>query len=512
VGRSSWIWVVLALLPHSLSAEAKVVIGSKNFEESRLLAEIFAQLIEERTDLQVERRFGLAGTQICFEALKTGVLDLYPEYTGTGLASILGEDASDNSAETLRTVRKRFLETWDLWWLEPLGFENAYEIAVPGELARREDLSSISDLVRLSAALDAGFGFEFLQRQDGLPGLQQLYGLEFHRVQPLQQTLKYQAAAADEIQVLDVYTTDGRLALADLTVLDDDLGYFPAYEAAPLARLEILREHPEILTTLGLLAGAFDETAMRRLNFRLQEGAETEEAVAHDALAELGLTESSRFSPQSAESGSLWHFMWHERRRLGRQTLRHLILTFGALVAGIAVAIPLGLWLERRRALAEPLIRAVGLTQTIPSIALLAFMIPILGVGVVPAIVALWIYSLFPILRNTFTGVRDAAPQAVEAGTALGMTAAQVLRQVRLPLAAPVIMAGVRTAAVITVGTATLAAFIGAGGLGEPIVTGLQLANTQMILSGALPAAALALLVDFFLGRLETRLEPPGLG
>ena len=187
---------------------------------------------------------------------------------------------------------------------------------------------------------------------------------------------------------------------------------------------------------------------------------------------------------------------------------RYLQLSALALLAGIAVAVPLGLLLERRRRGAEAVIRLVGITQTVPSIALLAFMVPLVGVGFVPAALALWIYALFPIVRNTYSGVRDANPEAVEAATALGMTPGQVLRQVRLPLAAPIIMAGVRTAGVITVGTATLAAFIGAGGLGEPIITGLQLADSTIILSGALPAAALAIVVDLALGWVERRISP----
>ena len=503
--------LVAASAPLAARADGTVVVGSKNFEESRLLAEIFAQLLEARTDLEVERRFGLAGTQICFEALKTGALDLYPEYTGTGLASLLGEDPIGDASSTFLEVRRQFLERWDLWWLDPLGFENAYEIAVRGELAREKGLSTISDLARVSADLTAGLGFEFIERQDGLPGLAQTYGLEFDKVQPLQQALKYQAAVAGDIQVLDVYTTDGRLDLYDLKVLEDDQGFFPPYEAAPLVRADTLEAYPEIGFALGLLAGAFDESTMRGLNLRLQEQGDSEAAVAADALVALGLIGASRASVTTKRPRNIFGTMWATRGRLGQQTARHLLLTLGALLAGIAVAVPVGLWLERHRKLAEPTIRAIGLTQTIPSIALLAFMIPVLGVGVAPALVALWIYSLFPILRNTFTGVRDAAPEAVEAGTALGMTDGQILRQIRLPLAAPVIMAGIRTAAVITIGTATLAAFIGAGGLGEPIVTGLQLADTQLILSGALPAAALALLVDYGLGRIEKALQPPGL-
>ena len=188
--------------------------------------------------------------------------------------------------------------------------------------------------------------------------------------------------------------------------------------------------------------------------------------------------------------------------------LQHLLLVALALGAAILVALPLALALERARGIAEPVIGALGVLETIPSIALLAFMIPLFGIGVKPALVALWIYALYPIVRSAYSGVRDADPSAVEAAEALGMTPWQRLLSVRLPLAAPVIMAGIRTAAVITVGAATLAAFIGAGGLGEPIVAGLALADTSMILSGALPAAALALLVDGALALVERAVAP----
>jgi osmoprotectant transport system permease protein len=196
------------------------------------------------------------------------------------------------------------------------------------------------------------------------------------------------------------------------------------------------------------------------------------------------------------------------RGELVRLTLRHLLLVGISLLAALLVAIPLGLLLERTRGSAEGIIRLFAIVQTIPSIALLAFMIPLLGVGVVPALVALWLYTIYPILRNTFTGVRDAAPTAVDAAHALGMTGSQILWQVRLPLAAPVIMAGVRTAAVIGVGTATLAAFIGAGGLGDPIVSGLALSDTRMILFGAIPAALLAVLIDVALALVERAVTP----
>ena len=200
--------------------------------------------------------------------------------------------------------------------------------------------------------------------------------------------------------------------------------------------------------------------------------------------------------------------MWDRRATVTALLVRHLELVAFALFAAVIVAVPLGLGLERTRRIAEPTIGALGVLQTIPSIALLAFMIPLLGIGVVPALVALWLYALYPIARGTYTGVRDADPEAVNAAEALGTTPTQRLMWVRLPLAAPVIMAGIRTAAVITVGAATLAAFIGAGGLGEPIVAGLALADTRMILSGALPAAALALAVDGVLAIVEQFVTP----
>jgi osmoprotectant transport system permease protein len=504
--------LVLLALPAAAQQDT-VVVASKNFEESRLLAEMFAQLIESRTGLAVERRFGLAGTQVCFEALRSGAVDLYPEYTGTGLASILGAEPAGGAAATLATVRRRFLDRWDLWWLAPLGFENAYEIAVPRRLAEAHRLATLSDLAAVSAGLTAGFGYEFIERPDGLPGLRDAYGLAFARVRPLQQTLKYQAAGRGEVDVLDVYTTDGRLLTWDLVVLEDDRGFFPPYAAAPLVRGETLRRHPELAAVLSLLAGSLDEAAMRRLNLRLQEAGEAPEVVARDALAALGLAAGAAAEPPAApdRGGGFAAYLWRHRGDLGRRTAEHLAMSGLALLLGAAVAVPLGLVLERRRRAAEPVIRVVAVTQTVPSLALLAFMIPLLGIGVAPAVVALWIYSLFPILRNTYTGVRDADPEAVSAARALGMTRRQLLARVRLPLAAPVIMAGVRTAAVITVGTATLAAFIGAGGLGEPIVTGLQLADTRMILSGAVPAAVLALGVDGLLALLERALRPAGL-
>ena len=508
---------VLALLiwasPLLGSSTSTIIVGSKNFLENRLLAEMFAQLIELHTTLTVERRLGLAGTHICFQALTTGGIDLYPEYTGTGLVSILGESGIREPHAVLNRVRSEFRKRWNLWWLAPLGFDNSYALALRRDRAQALNIHSITDLVTAAPKLKAGLGYEFIQRADGLVGLKKLYGLEFHEVVGMQQSLKYQATDNGDVDVLDVYTTDGRLAEYDFVILEDDRRFFPPYDATALVRGETLKQHPELGTVLSLLTNALSPEHMRKLNLRIQEQGESIPTVAYEALFALNLVEKTQRSDSQTirASTSFFSYMWERRETLLTRAREHVELAGMGLSLGVALAIPLAFLLERWRKGAETMIRIIGMSQTIPSIALLAFMIPIFGVGALPAIMALWIYSLYPIVRNTFSGLRDAAPAVVETGRALGMTEWQILRSVRLPLAAPTIMAGIRTAAIWTVGTATLAAFIGAGGLGVPIVSGLQLADVHAILSGALPATMLALIVDGLLGWVERLVRPRGL-
>ena len=515
--------------PPSARSGEPVVVASKPFAESYLLAEIFAQLLESR-GFGVERRPGLGATELAFQALRTGAIHVYPEYTGTGLLAILGEEpgavadgGSPSPEEVYAHVDRVFRERWGIRWLPPLGFENTYAIAVRRETATRYDLETLSDLARVDSLLVAGFSPDFIGRSDGLPGLRAAYGLEPREVRSLLQAVKYQALAAGRVDVVDGYSTDGRIARYDLVILEDDRGFFPPYDAAPLVARALWEEMPAAAALLTRLGGRLDEATMRRLNRRVEVDGEAVERVAADALVEIGLVEDASGGPgarapaEAVRSGGareepgFWRYLWDRRDVTLDLALRHLLLVGLSLAAAILVAVPLGLGLERLRGSAEGVIRAVGLLQTIPSIALLAFMIPLLGIGVVPALVALFLYSLFPILRNTYTGVRDADPVAVDAARALGMTPGQLLRHVRLPLASPVIMAGIRTSAVINVGTATLAAFIGAGGLGDPIVAGLALSDTTMILSGAVPAALLAVGVDAALGGAERLLAPQGL-
>jgi osmoprotectant transport system permease protein len=493
---------------------AAVVIGSKPFGESYLLAELFAQLLEAR-GLPVTRRFGLGGTEIVFPALQQGAIDVFPEYTGSGLLVILKAPIERDPAAVFDVVAREFSRRFDVRWLPPLGFENTYAMSVRTEMAERLGLRTLSDFAKVSAGMRAGFTADFIGLPDGLPGLRQAYGLAPASVSALAQQVKYQALVEGAVDIIDAYSTDGLLDRYPLTVLEDDRGFFPPYDAAALVRGELARRRPEAVAALAELSGRLDVRRMRRLNARLEVNGEDVAIVARDALRELGLVAGpdrvTTVAPGGdASGGSLAAYLWARRGDLTAMTLRHLWLSGVALALAIVAGIGLGLALVRSR-WAEPVTRATGVLQTVPGLALLAFMLPVLGIGAVPAIAALFLYALYPIVRGTVTGLREADRGAVDAAHALGMTAAQIRRHVRAPLAVPVIMAGVRTAAVIAVGTATLAAFVGGGGLGDPIVAGLALADSRMVLSGAIPAALLALAVDAVLAAAQRWLTPPAL-
>ncbi len=503
-----------ALNAPNAAADRPVIVASKPFGESYLLAEMFAQLLEAR-GLRVDRRPGLGTTELAFQALRSGAIDVYPEYTGTGLLVILHQPPSGGDAgDAYRRVSVEFRNRFGVRWLAPLGFENGFAISVRPSTADSLHLETLSDLAKHASRLRAGLSADFIGREDGLVGLQRAYGLRFADVRPLGPAIKYQALAAGQVDVIDGYSTDGLIAKYGLTVLQDDRHFFPPYDAAPLVSARLASTNPRAIAALEELGGQIDAARMRALNARVEVAREPVASVARDALVQLGLVGSSpgaNSAPPGKQKTSFTAYMFAQRATIGRLALRHVELVALSLLVAIVLAVPLGLALERLPGQAEAVIRGVGVLQTLPGIALLAFMIPLLGIGVVPALAALVLYSLYPIVRNTFTGVRDADPAAVASARALGMTDSQILHDVRLPLAAPSIMAGIRTAAVIDVGTATLAAFIGAGGLGEPIVAGLALTDTRMILSGAIPAAVLALVVDALLAGVERLVRPGGM-
>lgn len=470
----------------STNADSVVIIGSKNFSESYLLSEIAAQMLE-RQGFSVQRRFGLGGTLICYEALRNGEIDFYVEYTGTLSQAVLKMPGRPGREEINAQLR-----TLDLQMLGEIGFNNTYAVAVRESQAQKLNLNEIGDLANYPE-LPLAFSHEFLQRGDGWPGLAKLYRLN-HKVEGIEHGLAYQAIADGAIAATDAYSTDGELLRYKLRVLEDSKNYFPAYRAAPLARTNLA---DEVRLALAPLANLINEAQMQGLNAEVAVQGKSFQDVANEFITsksnELGLAQSEYQSVSWQKE--LWgHF------------LRHIQLTGVALFSAIIVGIGLSLLIYSNTGVANAVVYACGLMQTVPSLALLALMIPIFGIGVLPAIIALFLYSLLPIVRNAVTALSGVDPTLVKVSRALGLTPWEQLRFLRLPLSMPAIFAGIRTAAVISIGTATLAAFIGAGGLGEPIVVGLSLNDTDMILRGAVPAALLAILTEFCFEILQRKI------
>jgi osmoprotectant transport system permease protein len=405
-------------------AQRPVVIASKPFAESYVLAEMFAQLLEAR-GIPVDRRPGLGATEIAFGALKAGAIDVYPDYTGTGLTAILHEPPVHDARAAYGRVAGEFRRRWGVRWLPPLGFQNTYAIAVRRETARKLGLRTLGDLARAGPRVSGGFTPDFIGRDDGLPGLGRAYGFHPRQARPLVQALKYPALAAGSVDVVDGYSTDGAIARYDLVVLEDDRGFFPPYEAAALVGPRLLRDDPAAVAILTELSGRLDEARMRTLNRRVEVDGEPVARVAGDALRDLDLVSAStgRATPAESRATGTWAYLSAHRAELFALTLRHLTLVAVPLLLAVLFGLPLGVLLARARpGAAEGTVRAVGVLQTIPGIALLAFMIPLLGIGVVPALAALFLYSLYPVVRNTYSGVRDAGPEAAAAAPALGMS------------------------------------------------------------------------------------------
>jgi osmoprotectant transport system permease protein len=481
----------LVRFAHANEVPATITVGSKSFTESVILGEMLAQLAGE-AGIEASHQRQLGGTSVLWNALLSGEIDAYPEYTGTLMQEILVKENLPSKAQLGQT-----LAALGLRMTPPLGFNNTYAIGIKEELADRLKLRTISDL-RHHPELVFGFGNEFMDRADGWPGLQQHYQLPHRNVRGLDHDLAYRGIESGALQVTDLYVTDAEIAYYKLRALEDDRHYFPVYDAVILYRADLEQRAPEVVASFKRLAGRINAISMRTLNARVKLQGETESVVAASFL-EAHFKLDINLQVQSA-----WQRFW-------RHTREHLLLVGISLTAAILVAIPLGILAARRQRTGQIVLGIAGILQTIPSLALFVFLIPLLGIGGPPAVVALFLYSLLPIIRNTHAGLKDIAPAITESALALGLPPRARLRIVELPLATRSILAGIKTSAVINVGTATLAALIGAGGYGQPILTGIRLDDIGLILQGAIPAAVLALLVQGVFELVERRLLPRGL-
>lgn len=496
MNRYSSIFVLTCLTLSLAGCDDRIQIGSKQFTESVILGEVMHQL-GETTKHEVAHKRDLGGTEVLWQALLKGEIDAYPEYTGTITQQILDGSSIEDFDEMRQRLAANGIRT-----TKPLGFNNTYALGVPRQRASELGLRKISDLKR-HPDLKFGFSFEFLERQDGWPGLQETYGLPHADVHGMDHTLAYEGIRRGAIDVMDLYSTDAEIQAYDLVTLEDDRGYFPGYEAVILYRDDLQVRAPELVSKFEMLEGRIDNGIMAKLNAAARIDKQPEQHVATGFLNEmfdLGLAVD--------DSTSNW-----QRRlvRLGVNTREHLLLVVVSLIAAVLVAIPLGVLAYRVEWLQRAILSVVGIIQTMPSLALLVFMIPLFGLGALPAIVALFLYSLLPIVRNTLTGLSQMDPSLKESASVLGLSSWQRLWLVELPMASPSILAGIKTAAVINVGTATLGALINAGGYGQPILTGLRLGDTSLLLQGAIPAAVLALLVQWGFDLLERYLVPAGI-
>ena len=478
---------VPVFLIHSSSA-AEVVIGSKRFTESYVLGEIAKRTLTN-AGIPAEHRQGMGGTIILWEALRGGQINAYPEYTGTIVTEILKSDRS-LSLDQIRESLAKF----GIGMTNPLGFNNTYAFVMRRSQAQRLAIRSISELQKYPE-LKLGLTHEFLDRQDGWRPLRERYALPQQNVIGIDHALGYSALANGSIDVKDAYTTDAKIEQNDLVVLEDDLHFFPKYEAVFLFRSST---RPDVIAAFRRLEGTLNETRMIRLN------AEAERTKNYTRAADLYFQGDAR-SPDTLNDSF--------PRKLARWTLRHLQLAGFSLLLSIIVGIPLGIVASRGGAVGHVILGFAGVVQTIPSLALLALLVPLpfFGISVRTAIAALFLYGLLPIVRNTATGLQDIPRALRESAVALGLSPMARLWEVYLPMASRSILSGVKTSAVINIGTATLAALIGAGGLGEPIISGLSLNDHVTILEGAIPAAVLALLVQWSFDLLDRVLIPKGL-
>ncbi|MEJ6023710.1 glycine betaine ABC transporter substrate-binding protein [Ramlibacter sp. PS4R-6] len=483
--------LLLVLLCASAQAQETLRIGSKRFTESYILAHVLAQTAAPALPSPPQVREGLGNTAIVYEALRSGAIDMYAEYSGTVSLEILKSGKPLSLEEMNRQLAPHGLAA-----SIPLGFNDGYALALRADDAKRLGIRSVSDLAK-HPELKLGLSNEFIGRADGWPGLAKAYALP-HQPKGIDHGIAYDAIAAKQIDVMDIYTTDAKIGHLGLAVLDDVKRYFPRYDALVLHRADVPKRFPQAWARLQQLQGRIDEQAMIAMNANAELQAQKFDAIARDFLAGGGTAPQRQQSLLERTFGG--DFM--------RLTWQHLGLVAASVAAAIAIGLPLGVLSFPHPRARAALLAAAGLLQTVPSIALLAILISLLGmIGVVPALVALALYALLPVMRNCVTGLGEVPQGLRDAATALGMSPSQGMRLVELPLALPTILAGVRIATSISIGTATIAAFVGAGGYGERIVTGLALSDRQLLLAGAIPAALLALASEIVFELVERRLR-----
>jgi osmoprotectant transport system permease protein len=496
---------IFALLLTSLlnfSFAQPLVVGSKRFTESYILSEIFSQTLINSGTNEVIQKSGLGNTGILLSALKTGEIDLYPEYTGTILREIL----KSNQVLSLNEINNQ-LKPMGLRAGIFLGFSNSYALAMKEDLANKLGIRTISDL-KLHPELIMGLSHEFLARDDGWRGLSDYYQLTSLRPRGLDHGIAYDAIAKDQINVIDAYTTDSKIIQYGLKLLIDDKNFFPSYDALILYKTNVPEKFPRSWQALSQLENQITQKSMLELNALAElRGLSFKEVASYflkQGKEDMGLSIHKDSKSEQPALSLIKLYTDTFQNNFLQLLMQHLYLVLISLALAILVGVPLGVLCFYKPNVGQIILLAVSAIQTIPSLALLAFLISILSsIGTVPAISALFVYGVLPIIQNTYAGMGEIPKSMRQAACALGLSSYQQLYLIELPLALNVIMSGIKVSAVLTVGNATLAAFVGAGGFGERIAQGLALNDTSMLLAGAIPSALLALSIQALFSHLE---------
>jgi glycine betaine/choline ABC-type transport system substrate-binding protein len=268
---------------------ATIHIGSKNFTEQFILGELMALLLENSREFTVVRHFNLGGTMVCHQALINDEIDIYAEYTGTALVSVLGKEVIHSATEAYQTVNSTYQDQYNLTWLAPFGFNNTYVLTVRDDFAKKNNLEAIKDIQDIDHTMSAGFTSEFMERDDGYPGMKEAYNLNFMSVRNLEPSLLYRAIAQENVDVICAFATDGRIAAYNLKPLEDNQSFFPPYYAAPVIRKEIIKSYPQLRTILNQLSGLLPDKTMQQLNYEVDENKRDPKAVAAEFLRKHNL-------------------------------------------------------------------------------------------------------------------------------------------------------------------------------------------------------------------------------
>jgi osmoprotectant transport system permease protein len=457
-------------------------IGSKIFTEGYILSEILAVQLESH-HFPVERMMGLGATGITEEAMKNKKIDLIVDYTGSITQAFFKSKEKISTQE----IRDR-LKPLGFTISEPLGFNNTYALAVRAAWSEKNKIKTFSQLATLPV-VRAAFTSEFTSRPENWPGLKAQYNFKNFDVHEMDHQLAYESVRSDKADVVEAYSTDAKLKEFGLISLEDDQHFFPNYDAVIMTHLDWVEANPEAWKTLQELVGKIPASTMIELNSQV----DLEKKSFYDvASGFLGVTSTTSKN-------------WPWLRELKDSTLEHLTLVLVPVFFALLIGVPLSFFAYKFPRSHSAIGALASIFQTIPALAFLTLLVPLVGIGTVPALTVLFLYAILPIFLSGYQGFASIPEITHLSCQTLGLHGFFKLRKIEFPMAQPAIWAGLQTSLITTVASATLAALIGAGGYGKKIIAGLAVNDMRIVLMGAIPSAVMALIFQFICHRLSQK-------